>query len=131
MSDQGADFSLTFRRLSDLRLEDSEGNDSVRALFEEPEAFDRWAEGWRARLRADGTDEAARVDGMRSVNPLFIPRNHRVQQAIDALVENADSGPFEDLLAVTARPFEEDFDRAQLAAPPEPHEVVRQTFCGT
>jgi uncharacterized protein YdiU (UPF0061 family) len=131
MADQGADFTLTFRRLSELRLENPEGDHSVRALFEDPDVFDRWAEGWRARLRAEGTDDAARIEGMRSVNPLFIPRNHRVQQAIDALVENADSGPFEDLLAVTARPFEEDPDRAHYAAPPEPHEVVRRTFCGT
>jgi uncharacterized protein YdiU (UPF0061 family) len=131
MADQGADFTLTFRRLSDLRLENSEGDHAVRALFEDPDVFDRWAEDWRRHLRAEGTDDAARIEGMRRVNPLFIPRNHRVQQAIDALVGNADSGPFEDLLAVTARPFEEDPDRAEYAAPPEPHEVVRRTFCGT
>ena len=127
MAEQGADFTLTFRLLSDLRLEDSEGDHSVRALFEDPDVFDRWAQDWRAQLRAEGTTDATRIEGMRSVNPLFIPRNHRVQQAIDALVENADSGPFEDLLAVTAHPFEEDSDRAEYAAPPEPRPSSTRT----
>ena len=68
---------------------------------------------------------------MLGVNPLFIPRNHRVQEAIDALVEREDSGPLDALLKVTARPFDENEEHAAYANPPRPDEIVRQTFCGT
>ena len=67
---------------------------------------------------------------MRAVSPAFIPRNHRVEQAIRAAREG-DLGPTDALLAVTTRPFEDHPEHAELALPPEPHEVVRQTFCGT
>jgi uncharacterized protein YdiU (UPF0061 family) len=74
---------------------------------------------------------------MRGVNPRFIPRNHRVQEAITALVDREDEGPLEALLTVTATPFEDHTDHtnyanhAEYAKPPQPNEVVHQTFCGT
>ena len=67
---------------------------------------------------------------MRAVNPAFVPRNHRIEQAIEA-ASGGDLGPFEDLLAAITRPHQEQPERAAWAAAPEPHEVVRQTFCGT
>ena len=133
MTDQGADFTLTFRGLSALGVESSAGDEAVRSLFGEPAALDAWLVDWRACLRAEGAQDAARIAAMKAVNPLFIPRNHRVQEAIEACAEHGDLGPLDALLAVTARPFEEaSADGApDYAAPPEPHEVVRQTFCGT
>jgi uncharacterized protein YdiU (UPF0061 family) len=68
---------------------------------------------------------------MRTTNPAFIPRNHRVQQAIDAIVNEQDLRPLEALLKVTNRPFDEHPELVEYAAPPEAHEVVHQTFCGT
>ena len=68
---------------------------------------------------------------MRAVNPAYIPRNHRVQQVIDAAMHDRDLGPLEDLLTVVAAPFEDHASLAGLAAPPRPEEVVRRTFCGT
>ncbi len=126
-----ADFTLTFRGLASLRLDEPAGEQEVRSLFDEPGAFDAWLGRWRQRLRAEGSVDDVRARGMRAVNPLFIPRNHRVQQAIDAFVEADDLAPFEALLAVTTRPFEDDPERSAYAHPPEPHEVVHETFCGT
>jgi uncharacterized protein YdiU (UPF0061 family) len=68
---------------------------------------------------------------MRAVNPAYIPRNHRVEAMIDAAVERGDFGPFEELLAVLSKPFDEQPERARYAEPPAPHERVLQTFCGT
>ena len=72
-----------------------------------------------------------RIAEMKAVNPQYIPRNHRIQQAIDAWIDLQDRGPFDDLLAVTAHPFEDSINLSHLADPPKPQEVVRQTFCGT
>jgi uncharacterized protein YdiU (UPF0061 family) len=68
---------------------------------------------------------------MRAVNPAFIPRNHRVEAVIQAAVQGDDFGPFEELLQVTSRPYEDQPAFAHYAEPPQPHERVTQTFCGT
>ena len=67
---------------------------------------------------------------MRRHNPIFIPRNHRIEEAIQA-GSAGDYAPFHRLVDVLARPFEEQPDHAELERAPEPHEVVRRTFCGT
>jgi uncharacterized protein YdiU (UPF0061 family) len=68
---------------------------------------------------------------MRKVNSAIIPRNHRVEQALAAAVEHGDFAPFETLLQVLSRPYEDRPEAAPYAAPPEPSERVFQTFCGT
>ena len=68
---------------------------------------------------------------MRAVNPAFIPRNHRVEAVIEAAVNRDDFAPFEELLAVLSKPYEDQPAFAAYAEPPEPHERVLQTFCGT
>jgi len=66
---------------------------------------------------------------MRRANPAIIPRNHRVEAALDAAV-GGDIGPLDALLKALARPWE-DSAPEQFRRPPELHEVVQQTFCGT
>jgi serine/tyrosine/threonine adenylyltransferase len=124
MAEQGADFSLTFRALSNAAAGDA---GAARAQFTDPGAFDSWAEGWRARI----TREAAPARLMRASNPAFIPRNHLVEAAIRAAEDRDDFRPFEALMAVLARPFEDQPDHAQFASPPKPEERVLATFCGT
>ena len=67
---------------------------------------------------------------MRSVNPAYIPRNHRVEAALVAAAEE-DYAPFEELLLVLARPFEDRPEYAAYAEPPAAEQRVCQTFCGT
>jgi len=124
MAEQGADFTLTFRALADTVEGDS---DAARARFADPAAFDSWAEGWRARLAR----EAAPAQLMRASNPAFIPRNHLVEAAIRAAEDRDDFRPFEALMAVLARPFEDQPEHAAFASPPKPEERVLATFCGT
>jgi uncharacterized protein YdiU (UPF0061 family) len=125
-----ADFTLTFRRLSDA-AGDADGDGDVRRLFAEPEAFDAWALRWRQRLGEEPQSTAERRAAMRAVNPAFIPRNHRVEAVIQAAMVSDDYAPFEELVSVLARPFEDQPAHAAYADPPEPHERVCQTFCGT
>lgn len=123
-----ADFTLTFRRLCEAAV----GDDSrVRALFAEPEAYDAWAVGWRQRLGEEGGSPEERAAAMRRVNPAYIARNHRVAEMIDAAAERGDFGPFEALLEVVARPYEESPEWERYTAPARPEECVRETFCGT
>jgi uncharacterized protein YdiU (UPF0061 family) len=67
---------------------------------------------------------------MRSINPAFIPRNHRVEAVIAAAVNN-DYAPFEELLTVLSKPYEDQPAYAAYAEPPLPEQRVLQTFCGT
>jgi serine/tyrosine/threonine adenylyltransferase len=130
MAKNQADFTLTFRRLSDAAL-DPAGDREVRPLFADPTAYDEWAARWRQRIGVEPQDGAARRGAMRSVNPAFIPRNHRIEAAIEAAVNRDDYAPFEELLTVLSRPYEDQPAFAGYAEPPEPHQRVLQTFCGT
>ncbi len=129
MAEQGADFTLTFRALSDMA--GGEGEAAARALFTDLVAFDAWAARWRERIaREPGAPETHRA-AMRAVNPAFIPRNHQIQAVIEAATDRKDYAPFADLLAVLSRPYEDQPDRERYTLPPRPEERVLQTFCGT
>jgi serine/tyrosine/threonine adenylyltransferase len=130
MAANGADFTLTFRRLCDAAAA-PDGGEGVRSLFADPSAFDEWAARWRERLLRDGGDADARQALMRAANPAFIPRNHLVEEAIAAAQDDGDFAPFEKLLAVLAKPYEDQPENARYATPPRPDQIVRQTFCGT
>jgi serine/tyrosine/threonine adenylyltransferase len=140
MTDNAADFTLTFRRLCDA----VEGpphdtadpaaaapNSSVADLFIDGAAFDQWATAWRARLGAEPMDASERRAAMRKVNPAFIPRNHRVEAVIRAAADTGDFAPFHELLAVLRRPCDDQPAYAAYMEPPQEHERVHQTFCGT
>jgi uncharacterized protein YdiU (UPF0061 family) len=130
MAEQGADFTLTFRDLSDCEPARPETMSQARARFDDPTAFDEWAKSWQRQLDVEARDPRDRRADMRATSPAFIPRNHRVQQAIDA-AESGDLGPLDDLLTVLAQPFSDHSGLEHLALAPEPHEIVQQTFCGT
>jgi protein adenylyltransferase len=130
MAKNNADFTLTFRRLS-AAAEDAERDQDVGTLFAGPVAYDEWAARWRQRTAEEPQTPAERAAMMRAVNPAFIPRNHRIEAVIQAAVASDDYAPFEELLAVLAKPYEEQPAFADYANPPEPHQRVLQTFCGT
>jgi uncharacterized protein YdiU (UPF0061 family) len=134
MASNLADFTLTFRGLSDAAAPgdaSDAGDASVRRLFSDPAAFDVWAAGWRRRLEEEPMDPAARHRAMLAVNPAFIPRNHRVEAVIRAAVDEDDFAPFEELRTVLSKPFESQPEFARYMEPPLAHERVHATFCGT
>jgi uncharacterized protein YdiU (UPF0061 family) len=130
MAKNRADFTLAFRHLADA-AEDTGHDQDVLALFADPPAYDEWAMRWRQRLSSEQQTPAERAAMMRTVNPAFIPRNHRIEAVIQAAVAHDDYAPFEELLAVLSKPYEEQPAFAAYAEPPEPHQRVLQTFCGT
>lgn len=125
-----ADFTRTFRALCAAAI-DPAADAAVRAEFSDPAAYDGWAERWRQRLADDRRGAGERLAAMRAVNPAFIPRNHRIEEAIAAAVERRDFAPFERLVAVLSRPYEDQPEQADLALAPQPDERVMRTFCGT
>jgi uncharacterized protein YdiU (UPF0061 family) len=116
MAKTEADFANTFRGLAN-------GADL-------PEALADWSQTWRARLARENKPMKEIQAGMRAVNPAFIPRNHRVEAAL-AAAQSGDLRLVDELIAVLARPFEDQPGFARYADPPKPDEVVKATFCGT
>lgn len=123
MQQHRADYTNTFRLLTLGRPEET-------AMSGTPE-FAAWLERWHARLGgAQGAAEASR-ERMRSSNPAVIPRNHRVEEALSAAVEEGDLSVMERLLAALANPYAYAPEQDEYAAPPEPSSCPYRTFCGT
>lgn len=117
MSEGQADFTNTFRALSEGRARDQ---------FLDPEAFDRWHAVWKQRSQ----QERDPIVLMRASNPVYIPRNHRIEEMIAAAVAG-DLEPFHRLNRVFAAPYSEQEGQEDLRRPPTKDEVVKATFCGT
>jgi len=130
MAANRADFTLTFRRLCDAAA-GVEGDIGVRELFAVPRAYDEWAAQWRQRLAEESVSPDARAAAMQKANPAFIPRNHIVEEALNIAMWKQDFHPFEQLLDVVSRPYDDRPDLDRYATPARPEECVRQTFCGT
>ncbi|MEZ5585313.1 MAG: YdiU family protein [Candidatus Competibacteraceae bacterium] len=125
-----ADFTLTFRRLCDV-AEDPQAENVLCDLLGNSQPFDAWLAHWRERLARDPQTPNERAARMRGANPAFIPRNHRVEQALSAAVEQGDFQPFDTLWRVLEQPYQDQPTMAAYAEPPLPSERVHQTFCGT
>ena len=129
MHERGADFTLTFRHLTDLATE-TPAQHAVSALLDVPPT-DAWLERWRARLARDPRHPTERAADMRAVNPALIPRNHRIEAAIRAAEDQGDLAPFHQLVDALEDPSRYDPSRASFARPPRPEERLARTFCGT
>jgi uncharacterized protein YdiU (UPF0061 family) len=129
MAENHADFTLTFRRLCEA-ADTPEADAHVGSLFDDPAAYDAWAARWRQRLAGEPPMPARRT-AMQAANPAYIPRNHRIEAVLSAAIERDDFAPFEELLTVLARPYEDRPAFAAYAEPPPPDQRVCTTFCGT
>ena len=126
MESSQADFTLTFFYLSQIgQLE------QARALFSNPKSFDKWVVKWQARLAKESLNEAEYYEIMQTVNPVYIPRNHQIEAAIRAAEDHNDFSVFHALHDVLENPFELQEGKESYLLPPNPEEVVHQTFCGT
>jgi uncharacterized protein YdiU (UPF0061 family) len=130
MAANQADFTLTFRRLADAAA-GPDGDAGVRELFADAVAYDTWAAEWRRRLEEEPMAWQARAAAMRAASPAFIPRNHVVEAALYAATERGDFKPFEELVEVGSRPYEDRPGLERYTTPARPEECVRATFCGT
>jgi uncharacterized protein YdiU (UPF0061 family) len=129
MEQSHTDFTLTFRRLA-IAAENPDEEHRLRELFAATSDIESWLRDWRSFMARDPAPLDARVAGMLAANPAFIPRNHRVQAALEA-AESGDYQPFRVLLGVLQHPFEAQPEREEYAEPPHPSQRILQTFCGT
>ncbi len=123
LAEQEIDFTLFFRHLTRVAA----GDDAavLASMFRGRKAFDAWFAKWRSAV-----DPARHLAGMRAANPILIPRNHRVEQAIQGAYAG-DFAPFHRLVDALATPYAEPAANADLELPPQMDEIVHQTFCGT
>jgi serine/tyrosine/threonine adenylyltransferase len=125
MEGNNVDYTLAFRYLADAALGQQE---RIRGLFADPSAYDRWSGHWRARLSREAIAPLERAQAMRHANAAFIPRNHRVEEALSAAVERDDYAPFETLLQILARPFDDQPEFAAYGEPPPEGQGHYRTF---
>lgn len=135
MADQKVDFTLFFRHLTKVaRQNNTDERAAFFSLFDDEEAGKVWLAQWEALFAKTGNSptesQAERALKMARVNPIFIPRNHRVEAAIQAGLEG-DFTVMEDLLKVLEKPYDEEPEFADYEHPPKPEEIVKRTFCGT
>ena len=120
LTQQEVDFTLFFRRLT--QVANGESSELLAELFSDKETFNDWFKEW-----SQSTHDASK---MREANPILIPRNHRVEHAIQAGYQE-DFAPFHRLVDALKQPFAELKEYSDLETPPLPEEVVQETFCGT
>ena len=94
-------------------------------MFSSSQPFEKWFAKWRREA-----DPAKHLADMRAANPILIPRNHRVEQAIQSAYAG-DFTQFHRLVDALAAPYADQVEYADLETPPRPEEIVRETFCGT
>jgi uncharacterized protein YdiU (UPF0061 family) len=128
MQGQVVDFTLAFRALAKAAQGQSE---QLQALFADARALNAWLPRWQERTAQSAAPPPARAQAMDAVNPVYIPRNHLVEESLDAAGQG-DFAPFEQLLAVLQHPFEERSEYKRYAQPaPAEMAVGYRTFCGT
>ncbi len=126
MAEGRADFTLVFRRLPAAL---KSGNDEPLAeLFSSSEKLNDWLKQWRDRIAESQRADAGKL--MRQTNPIYIPRNHRIEEVIAAAYQG-DYEPFHRLNDVLKKPFTEQPEFTEFEAAPKPDEIVCATFCGT
>ena len=124
LASQEVDFTLFFRHLT--RVAAGGTSHALAAMFSNGEPFEKWFAKWRKEANL----AEHLVAGMRAANPVLIPRNHRVEQAIRKAY-GGDFAPFHRLVDALVAPYAEHVEYADLETPPQPEEIVHQTFCGT
>jgi len=124
MNANDIDFTLFFRRLTNFAA--GHGNKLLLEMFDDQGVAIRWLDLWQARFVQNGDT----IEMMQGANPIYIPRNHRVEQAIED-AERGNFAPFHALVDLVALPYKDQPGCEHFENPPEPHEVVHETFCGT
>ncbi len=136
-----ADFTRTFRNLKPTALLGGQAHDpetnpvAPTSTSSEPAPSDprflEWQRRWTERLQRQGVPLPQVLSLMHRNNPVIIPRNHAVQQALDAAAQSNDWAPFHTLLAALQSPYREAGAPDALRNPPPPGTPRCRTFCGT
>jgi len=128
MAKSSVDFTLFFRQLT--RIASGEDKAEFVSLFDDREAASSWLLEWRSHVENDGVPNEERAASMRQLNPIFIPRNHMIENVIKH-GEEGDFKPFHQMVELLANPYDEQPECAGFELPPKQDEIVEHTFCGT
>lgn len=123
MKDYGSDYTNTFRSLTFAKMEDT-------PMFDAAE-FAKWRDRWESRLSRQRESRDASRQLMKRSNPAVIPRNHRVEEALDAAVKEGDYSVMKRLLGVLSNPYAHSPEQAEYCMPAPPSNRPYRTFCGT
>ncbi|UII56433.1 YdiU family protein [Cytobacillus spongiae] len=123
MQKHAADYTNTFRALTHDKIKEE--------MWFQLDEFQQWYKRWQDRLERQGQSKEAVYELMKKSNPAVIPRNHRVEEALDAAVDNGDYHVMERLLAVLQNPFAHNQEQEEYYLPPSPTAEPYQTYCGT
>ncbi len=127
MATAKADFTLTFRSLTAAAVGDET---ALRTHLTDHGALEQWLATWRLRLAEEGRGQDVVAEAIGLVNPLYIPRNHIVENVIEAGLHE-DFAPFHAFNEVLTNPFAEQPGKEAYAAPAPAEAAVHRTFCGT
>lgn len=130
MQENALDYTLTFRALSS-KLKPGDDQKLHANVLESWQEKDQWLDRWNARLQEEGRSFNKIATEMDRVNPLFIPRNHRIEEVIKKAVEGQDYSLMHEFLKVLSDPFTMRENDDYWSLPPKLDERVYQTFCGT
>lgn len=122
------DFTLCFRYLSKALVGDIK---SIKNLFKNDIAFDNWMTLWKERVSQESISDEKIASSMNAVNPLYIPRNHKVEEALEAAVFDNNMKPFLKLHDILKNPYEEIKEFHEYEKPVKNSSVRYKTFCGT
>lgn len=125
-----ADFTLFFRHLGNLEIDEASSNTGVRDLFLDRAACDAWLEQYRARLRQESSIDSVRRTAMHAVNPKYVLRNYLAQSAIEK-AQNKDFSEIARLLSVLEKPFDEQPENAHYAAQPPDWASTLEVSCSS
>ncbi|NFA60449.1 YdiU family protein [Clostridium sporogenes] len=123
MNKYGADYTNTFCALTFDNIEDT-------VLFDKIE-FDKWHKLWTERLTRQEESKLSSKQLMKNSNPAVIPRNHRVEEALEAAVKEGDYSVMKKLLDVLSKPYDHSKDQDHYSRLPEPSTCPYKTYCGT
>ena len=129
LSKSEVDFTTAYRSLGDYA--EKENKSEFKNLFDSKPDIDNWLARWSDKLSDEGKSTLEIKKQMNSVNPIFIPRNHQIERAIELATSAEDFSLMEDLITVLDTPFKNNHRFYDLSLPPNKAEEVTQTFCGT
>lgn len=126
---ENLDFTMSFRNLSKIVR-----NEKCQFLNNNSKnigIFNEWVKNWKVRIESENLEKNKIANEMDLVNPIYIPRNHLVEDIIDSAVNNNDFEKMKVLLNILRKPFSEEKNYSKFSSPPTPEEIIGHTFCGT
>ncbi|WP_297522908.1 YdiU family protein [uncultured Clostridium sp.] len=123
MQNEKADYTNTFYNLTIRNIDDLE--------IKKSNIFEKWYKLWQERLKRQDESKVESIELMKKSNPVIIPRNYRVEEALSSAVEKHDYSVMKELLEVLKNPFDYEKDLKKYIELPKVTNEVYRTYCGT